>query len=173
MLPIAAPHIHRRQVWRADAVPQWCLLDTVFTCHQSLPHASPGWIVTACEDGLEAFLLQRQSLSLPPKTIVVLPPAIIHANRAGWAQSCHVQVLYLPPVSSASCALPTLGLYARRIPTQVRAAARAMLQGESVLNAALAAGFWDQSHLHRHFMGVYGMTPVQFRQENLVQDALL
>jgi AraC-like DNA-binding protein len=34
-----------------------------------------------------------------------------------------------------------------------------LLQGESLVNAALTAGFSDQSHMTRHFSKTYGLTP--------------
>ena len=45
------------------------------------------------------------------------------------------------------------------------AAARRLLQrGETASRVAVATGFGDQSHLHRHFVGVTGMTPGQYRE---------
>ncbi|WP_246423470.1 helix-turn-helix domain-containing protein [Roseospira goensis] len=39
------------------------------------------------------------------------------------------------------------------------AIARRILAGESLADAALAAGFSDQSHMTRHFLRAFGMTP--------------
>ncbi len=36
--------------------------------------------------------------------------------------------------------------------------------GESVTDAAVAVGFFDQSHLTRHFRRIVGVTPGRYRQ---------
>lgn len=42
--------------------------------------------------------------------------------------------------------------------------AKALLRRQApVVEAALAAGFYDQAHLNREFVRTYGMTPVTFR----------
>lgn len=53
---------------------------------------------------------------------------------------------------------------------QLRQAAHLIQAGQPLVQVALASGFWDQSHLTRHFMGIYGVTPGVFRQRNCVQD---
>jgi AraC-like DNA-binding protein len=44
-----------------------------------------------------------------------------------------------------------------------------LVEGEAPASAALVAGFYDQSHLCRHFKNMCGMTPTQFisRQRNV------
>jgi AraC-like DNA-binding protein len=48
--------------------------------------------------------------------------------------------------------------------TQVRlwAACRRLSHGTSLADAAVAAGFYDQSALTKHFKRCYGITPLQF-----------
>jgi AraC-like DNA-binding protein len=48
-----------------------------------------------------------------------------------------------------------------------------LASGESLASAALAAGFYDQSHLCRHFKNTCGMTPGEFigRQRRAVAPA--
>ena len=42
--------------------------------------------------------------------------------------------------------------------------AKALLRRQTpVVEAALAAGFYDQAHLNREFVRTYGMTPAAFR----------
>lgn len=43
------------------------------------------------------------------------------------------------------------------------AAKHQILAGESLIDAALAAGFSDQSHMTRHFLRAFGMTPGRWR----------
>ena len=54
------------------------------------------------------------------------------------------------------------------IQTRVRRAQRLLARGQSLSDAALAAGFSDQSHLTRHFKRIAGVTPGQYRK--IVQD---
>lgn len=50
-----------------------------------------------------------------------------------------------------------------RLLQQVRRAAAALAGGAEIAEAALDAGFCDQSHLARHFTRFYGLTPGQYR----------
>jgi AraC-like DNA-binding protein len=58
----------------------------------------------------------------------------------------------------------TIGLTPHAYLTQLRlkAAIRHLRAGESVVEAALAAGFYDQSALNNHFKRTFGMTPLQY-----------
>jgi AraC-like DNA-binding protein len=58
----------------------------------------------------------------------------------------------------------TIGLTPHAWLTQVRlkAAIREMRRGVSIAEAALAAGFYDQSALTNHFKRAYGITPLQW-----------
>jgi AraC-like DNA-binding protein len=60
----------------------------------------------------------------------------------------------------------TVGLTPHAYLTQVRlkAAIREMRHGASIAEAALAAGFYDQSALTNHFKRAYGITPLQWRR---------
>ena len=66
----------------------------------------------------------------------------------------------------------TVGLtpHAYLVQLRVETAKRLLGRGQSVVAAALAAGFADQSHLTRHFRRLLGITPGQYR--NFVQDRL-
>lgn len=54
---------------------------------------------------------------------------------------------------------------------RVRAAQDLLRQGVSPAAAALEAGFFDQSHLTRHFKRVCGSTPGRYRGANLAPPA--
>jgi AraC-like DNA-binding protein len=58
----------------------------------------------------------------------------------------------------------TIGLTPHAYLTQVRlkAAIREMRRGAGIAQAALAAGFYDQSALTNHFKRAYGITPLQW-----------
>jgi len=53
--------------------------------------------------------------------------------------------------------------HAYLISRRVEIARAALLAGAAVATAAAAAGFADQSHLHRHFTRLVGVTPGRFR----------
>jgi AraC-like DNA-binding protein len=52
----------------------------------------------------------------------------------------------------------------------VRYARTLLIDGVPAAQAALEAGFFDQSHLSRHFKSIYGVTPGRYLRE-LVQPA--
>lgn len=58
----------------------------------------------------------------------------------------------------------TMGLTPHAYLTQwrLRAALRRLQAGQSVVEAALACGFYDQSALNKHFKRTFGMTPLQY-----------
>ncbi|NEQ55828.1 MAG: helix-turn-helix transcriptional regulator, partial [Leptolyngbya sp. SIO3F4] len=45
---------------------------------------------------------------------------------------------------------------------RVHQAKRLLASGHSITDAALSTGFADQSHLHRHFKKMVGVTPGQY-----------
>lgn len=246
MSAIRPPELLDFQLHRHPQMPDWTLLDVRFRRHETQPHASPGWIVLACPDGLEYFETPEQSGPVAPGTLLLLPPELIHRDKAGWDAPCRIRVAYLPaqalpqagflqlldrerlqifmdwcdrfaageaaaglqaslmqqfagllpPARRAEtpAAIPTLEELARgqglskaaalrafrriwgcspdqyRRQLQLRQAADLILEGAPLAEAALTAGFWDQSHFHRHFLGIYGSTPASFRRRNNVQD---
>jgi AraC-like DNA-binding protein len=40
------------------------------------------------------------------------------------------------------------------------------MYGESLTQASLIAGFFDQSHMTRHFLKAFGLTPARWRMIN-------
>jgi hypothetical protein len=61
----------------------------------------------------------------------------------------------------------TPGAYDRQF--MVRRCAELILEGAPLADAAIDAGFFDQSHMHRHFVRVFGVTPQEFQNRNSVQ----
>lgn len=245
-MPIAPTLLHRLQLHRHGQLPGWLLMKACFSRHETVPHASPGWILLACPDGLEEFVAPHFRGPIPAGSLLLIPPEQMHADRSGWHAPIQIQALYLPegllppaqrlllPAAalnffsrwcerfaageSAVSLRQTLLDWWRQLPLQpdtaparpdpvpklselaqaqgrskaatlrafrrrwgctpaqlrrqdqLRQAARLILQGHSLADIALETGFWDQSHLHRHFLGVYGMSPGAFRQHNCVQD---
>ncbi len=43
-------------------------------------------------------------------------------------------------------------------------------QGESLVNAAIRAGFFDQSHMTRHFIKAFGLSPAQWKKMNAIHQ---
>ncbi|MDQ1610056.1 MAG: hypothetical protein QOE16_2788 [Microbacteriaceae bacterium] len=54
--------------------------------------------------------------------------------------------------------------HALQIAHRIRVARRLLETGETIAHAALATGFADQSHLHRHFQRSLGVTPATYQQ---------
>lgn len=54
--------------------------------------------------------------------------------------------------------------HALQIAHRIRTARRLLEAGETIAHAAVAAGFSDQSHLHRHFQRSLGLTPARYQQ---------
>ncbi len=74
------------------------------------------------------------------------------------------QVADLTPFQLIGVFKRSIGLTPHAYLTQLRlkAAAGRLRAGQSVVDAALAAGFYDQSALNKHFKRAFGMTPLQF-----------
>ncbi|MBD2234282.1 AraC family transcriptional regulator [Phormidium tenue] len=53
---------------------------------------------------------------------------------------------------------------------QLVQAKRSLHTAQSIVDIAIAHGFYDQSHLNRAFKQAFGVTPGQYRQGNFVQD---
>ena len=63
--------------------------------------------------------------------------------------------------------------HAYLVQLRVETAKRLLDRGQPVVEAALAAGFADQSHLTRHFKRIVGVTPGQYLLNSKnVQDRL-
>ncbi|MCA9052240.1 MAG: helix-turn-helix transcriptional regulator [Planctomycetaceae bacterium] len=59
---------------------------------------------------------------------------------------------------------------AYQIQLRLRHARASLADGTPVVEAALKAGFYDQSHFHRHFRRAYGLTPSQYRLSHFSPD---
>jgi methylphosphotriester-DNA--protein-cysteine methyltransferase len=52
---------------------------------------------------------------------------------------------------------------------RLRRAKALLRQGTSLIDAALGAGFCDQSHMHRHFTRLVGLTPAQYARAHALR----
>lgn len=88
-------------------------------------------------------------------------------------RDCHADKLTLEQMGATTGLTPfqlivafkrTLGLTPHAYLTQLRlrAALRRLQAGQSVAEAALTSGFYDQSALNKHFKRTFGMTPLQY-----------
>jgi AraC-like DNA-binding protein len=70
----------------------------------------------------------------------------------------------LTPFQMIRCFNRTVGLPPHTYLTQIRlwASCRLLRQGQSFVEVALGAGFYDQSAFNKHFKRAYGITPRQF-----------
>ena len=106
-----------------------------------------------------------------PKAESVVRRAIAHM------ESDYPEKLTLEGLSSRAGVTPyqlialfkrSVGLTPHAYLTQIRlkAAMRELRRGASLTEAALAAGFYDQSALNNHLKSAYGMTPLQYLQSH-------
>ena len=78
-----------------------------------------------------------------------------HADRDRWSLSRDFRLLFgtSPHRYMTMRRLETVKFY--------------LAQGESIVHAALNAGFFDQSHMTRHFVKTFGLTPTQWKMINI------
>lgn len=43
--------------------------------------------------------------------------------------------------------------------------------GMPLIDAAMTAGFFDQSHMSRHFVKAFGLTPARWKEINLLKHS--
>jgi len=88
-------------------------------------------------------------------------------------RDCHAERLTLEQMGAVANLTPfqligafkrSIGLTPHTCLTQLRlrAALQRLRAGQSVVDAALASGFYDQSALNKHFKRTFGMTPLQY-----------
>jgi AraC-like DNA-binding protein len=128
------------------------------------------------------FLFERQNHGYP-----LLPPAGREAGYVKLAQdylkSHYAENVSLDQLTSVTNLSPyyllrvfheQAGCPPHEYQTQLRVAhAKKLIRdGNSLLEAALETGFFDQSHFSRNFKRIVGVTPGQYLSEsNIVQDA--
>lgn len=117
-------------------------------------------------------LLQRHGqaarrMPQAPRDQAALAP-VLELLRDGHAQSLSLEQMGaaagLTPFQLIVAFKRTLGLTPHAYLTQLRlrAALRGLQAGQSFVEAALAAGFCDQSAMNKHFKRTFGMTPRQY-----------
>jgi len=98
----------------------------------------------------------------------VLTDRMIAYLKEHYAQDISLDELAAPfgltPFQAIRCFNRTVGLPPHAYLTQIRlrAACRLLKQGQTYAEAALGAGFYDQSAFNKHFKRAYGITPRQF-----------
>lgn len=108
-----------------------------------------------------------QRIPVAPSDARVLAPVL------GLMRDCHAERLTLEQMGQAADLTTfqlidvfnrSIGLTPHAYLTQLRlrAAIRQLDAGQSVADAALASGFYDQSALNKHFKRTFGMTPLQY-----------
>ncbi|MCJ0764829.1 AraC family transcriptional regulator [Variovorax terrae] len=112
---------------------------------------------------------QQRVPGAPSADLRVLAP-VLELMRDG-----HAERLTLEQMAAAADLTPfqLIGVFNRSIgltphtyltQLRLRAALRRLQRGQSVVEAALASGFYDQSALNKHFKRTFGMTPLQYVQ---------
>lgn len=101
----------------------------------------------------------------PLAAAVELARALLDGGQAehrGWpdiAAACGAEPLALHRAFALAMGLPP-HLYQTHL--RLRRAKELLRAGAGLAEAALEAGFCDQSHMHRHFVRLVGLTPAQY-----------
>jgi AraC-like DNA-binding protein len=120
----------------------------------------PAALVQAVLDGLGVERLAPRSLHpavrrvvelLPSRLADPVPPALPELAQAAGVSESHLSRLLAQQLG--------LGLPAYVRWLRLRLAAQALARGESLTEAAHAAGFADSAHLTRTFRAMFGLTP--------------
>lgn len=88
-------------------------------------------------------------------------------SLSGLAEACGVDMYALHRAFTRSVGLPP---HAFQTHQRLRRAKELLRAGASPGEAALEAGFCDQSHLNRHFARLVGLTPAQYANAHAKQD---
>jgi AraC-like DNA-binding protein len=100
----------------------------------------------------------------PDRLAVDLRDLLDAHTVAGLALRDAAALLHAHPSHLVRCFTRTYGLPPHRYLTgrRVEAARRRLLDGEPPADVAVAVGFHDQAHLHRHFARLVGTTPGRY-----------
>jgi AraC-like DNA-binding protein len=117
----------------------------------------------------------RAELTIPVKSVGIVPAqaAFVHAIRQTITRR-FTEPLKLSELGNIAghnadylqkCFKEAYGVSPYELITfmRVQYAKNQIMMGKSIVEAALDSGFCDQSHLHRRFYQVYGLTPGQYR----------
>ncbi|MEW9623907.1 helix-turn-helix domain-containing protein [Rhodanobacter geophilus] len=128
--------------------------------HRFEPLDGQGWafvsrFVPAARTGVRGIA----TLAALATTLLVQRPSL-HTDVAAVARDCAVSEGHL---SRAFRRETGSSLHNYHVLLALQQAKTLLRQQAPVLEAALAAGFYDQAHLNREFVRSYGMTPATFR----------
>ena len=135
---------------------QSLLLDFIaqLFCHGSatdFPDCRPTQLSKSVQDikaYLEAYYSENITIDTLANLVNLSPSYLIRSFR---------QQIGLPPHS-----------YQRH--WQILQAKRSLYTSQSLAEIAAEHGFYDQSHLTRHFKRMFGVTPGEYRKDNFIQD---
>ncbi|WP_219418155.1 helix-turn-helix transcriptional regulator [Pseudonocardia nigra] len=153
----------------APTLPDALLRTRVDQLHRTL--AAPGAGLEA--ESRLALIGERIRQHLRPGAAPGAPPARLAGDLRDLLDARTVPGLTLQEAGALLHAHPAhlvrafgreFGLPPHRylIGRRVEAARRRLLDGEPVASVAVAAGFHDQAHLHRHFTRLVGTTPARY-----------
>ncbi len=122
-------------------------IEAYFAGHGYDPHRHDTYAIGQTLAGVQSFRYRRSQRHSLPGGCLVLHPDELHDGEAGSQEGFRYRMLYVEPA-----------LIQRRLDI----ARRLMLGGQTLAEAALAAGFTDQSHMTRHFGQSYGLPPARW-----------
>jgi AraC-like DNA-binding protein len=155
----------------------WLAVDRVFRV-LNVPQSRLGTDTTLLTS--LRLVLERFADRLPPARRVARHVRAVAQAREYLRDRCHEEISLdelaavagLSPYYLIRCFRRELGLppHAYQLQLRLQRAKADLKSGASLAGVALKHGFFDQSHLHRHFKRAFGLTPGQYRAGNRVQD---
>jgi len=121
----------------------------------------------------------KEEDSAPPEPAPLLAEAVRHAQEAmvadllpglslpALAEVCGLDMYALHRAFTRVVGLPP---HAFQTHLRLRLAKQLLRGGASLIDAALGAGFCDQSHMHRHFTRLVGLTPAQYARAHAERE---
>ncbi len=169
---LAALGLDRPRYFTSNVVRDPALVDGFLQLHRTLDGGHDR--LQQHEDWVRCFgtLLQRHGQAA--ERVPAAPSdARALAQVVQLVHDCHAEGLTLERMGAVAQLTPfqLIGLFRRSTgltphsylnQVRLRAAIRGLQAGRSVIEAALAAGFYDQSAFNKHFKRAFGMTPMQY-----------
>ncbi|WP_426688482.1 AraC family transcriptional regulator [Rhodanobacter ginsengiterrae] len=128
--------------------------------HRFEPIDASGWAFTARFEPLAANRdTHGDALAAQARTLLLERPSL-HTDVTSLAQACAVSAGHLARAFHRETGT---SLHNFHVLLALHKAKALLREQTPIIEAALAAGFYDQAHLNREFVRTFGMTPAAFR----------
>jgi len=129
--------------------------------HRFEPLDRQGWAFVSRFAPASRTAIRETATLATRATALLAQRRSLHTDVAAVARSCAVSTGHLSRVFRRETGS---SLHNFQVLLALRQAKILLRQQAPVVEAALAAGFYDQAHLNREFVRTYGMTPATFRR---------